>query len=434
MIYLEALLLVGCIAYGAKLGGIGVGMAGAVGMVICVGVFGMKPGFVPIDVMLIIMTVILAISVMQRAGGLAYMVKCAEKLLRSHPKYINALAPAIAFLLTTLGGTGYTAMSILNVIQEVAKENGVRPSQPLTSAVIASQIACTASPISAATAAMFVVVEKMNVSFGQVLLVIITTSAFAAAVAAVISSFQGKDLADDPIFQERLAKGLVSLQSKEEKAKPATKEAKLSVGIFLAGVCVIVGLLLFKKQIGHTLGSRDIIVMVMMFCAWLMYLFCHVELATIKDAPIFRSGFESLVVVLGIVWFSSTIINTHIPEVKETAVALLKDYPYLLAGVFFLVSAVLFSQGSTSALIVPVAASLGVDAATICGSFVACSALFITNVYPTTAFAVSCDDTGSFMGPKWNASFVINHPFFIPGCVSILLAVPFGMMLAKVVM
>lgn len=301
MIYLEGLLLVGCIAYGAKLGGIGVGMAGALGMVVCVAVFGMKPGFVPIDVMLIIMTVIFAISVMQKAGGLSYMVKCAEKLLRSHPKYINALAPAVAFLLTTLGGTGYTAMSILNVIQEVAKENGVRPSQPLTSAVIASQIACTASPISAATAAMFVVVEKMNVSFAQVLLVIITTSAFAAVVCAVISSFQGKDLADDPIYQERLAKGLVSLQSKEEKARPATKNAKLSVAIFLAGVCVIVSLLLFKQQIGHTLGSRDIIVMVMMFCAWVMYIFCDVELSTIKDAPIFRSGFESLIVVLGIV-------------------------------------------------------------------------------------------------------------------------------------
>ena len=114
--------------------------------------------------MLIIMTGILAISVMQRAGGLAFMVKCAEKLLRNNPKYINALAPAVCFMLTTLGGTGYMAMSVLNVIQEVAKENNVRPAQPQTSSVIASQIACTASPISAATAAMFAVVEPMHCS------------------------------------------------------------------------------------------------------------------------------------------------------------------------------------------------------------------------------------------------------------------------------
>ena len=127
MLWLEILLLVGIIAYSAKLGGIGVGMAGAVGMIAATAVFGLKPGFIPVDVMLIIMTVILAISVMQRAGGLAFMVKCAEKLLRNNPKYINALAPAVCFMLTTLGGTGYMAMSVLNVIQEVAKENNVRP-------------------------------------------------------------------------------------------------------------------------------------------------------------------------------------------------------------------------------------------------------------------------------------------------------------------
>lgn len=434
MIYLELLLLVGIIAYGAKLGGIGVGMAGALGMVIAVAGFGMKPGFIPVDVMLIIMTVIFAVSVMQQAGGLAFMVRCAERILRKNPRYINALAPTVTFILTMLGGTGYTAMSVLNVIQQVAKENGVRPSQPLTSAVIASQIAITASPISAATAAMFVVVEKMNVSFAQVLLIIISTSIFATIICALISSWQGVDLAKDPIFQERMRKGLVAIQSKEEKSRPATREAKISVGLFIGSVVVIVLLLLFKPQIGHSLGSRDIIVMVMMFCAWLMYMFCNVSLSSIKDAPIFKSGAESLIVVLGIVWFSSTIINAHIPEVKEQAVTLLQNYPYLLAVAFFIASAVLFSQGSTAALICPVAASLGVDAATILGSFVACSALYITNVYPTTAFAIACDDTGSFMDRKWNGSFVINHPFFVPGCVSLIAAVPFGLMIANLVL
>ena len=162
MIFLEIILLFGCIIYAAKLGGIGVGMAGGLGMAIAVFVLGLKPGAIPIDVILIILSVIFAISCMQLAGGMDYMVKLASKLLRSNPKYINILAPAVTFVLTVLGGTGYTAMSVLNVIQEVAKENHVRPSQPLTSAVIASQIAITASPISAATAAMYVVVEKMG--------------------------------------------------------------------------------------------------------------------------------------------------------------------------------------------------------------------------------------------------------------------------------
>lgn len=433
MIYVEIALLIGCIVYAAKLGGIGVGMAGGLGMFIAVFILGMKPGDLPIDVMLIIMTVIFSISVMQQAGGLTYMVKCAESILRRNPRHINILAPVVAFVLSVLGGTGYMAMSVLNVIQQVAKENGVRPSQPLTSAVIASQLAVTASPISACTAAMYVVVEKMGVPFGNVLVVILGTSLFALLICCLISSWQGCDLAKDPIFQDRLAKGLVSMTSEQEKALPSTREAKLSVAIFLIAVTFIVLMLLLKPLIGHTLGSRDIILITKLVSGYAMYKLCGVKLNEIKDAPLFKSGAESLVVVLGIVWVAATIIGAHIPEIREQAVLLIKDYPYLVAVAFFLASSVLFSQGATAALLVPVAAGIGVDAATIVGSIVACSALYITTIYPTTAFAIACDDTGSYMDKKWNGSFVINHPFFLPGCLSLAAAVPFGLMLAKFV-
>ena len=173
MVWIHFALLFGCIIYAAKLGGIGVGMAGGLGMAIAVFLLGLPPGSMPIDVILIIMTVLFACSVMHVAGGMDYMVRVASHILRSNPKYINVLAPALAFVLTIFSGTGFTTMAILNVIQEVAKQNGVRPSQPLTSAVVASQIAISASPISAATAAMWVVVETMGVSFGQALCVIL---------------------------------------------------------------------------------------------------------------------------------------------------------------------------------------------------------------------------------------------------------------------
>lgn len=280
---------------------------------------------------------------------------------------------------------------------------------------------------------MYVVVEKMGVSFGGVLVVILGTSLFALVICCLISSYQGCDLSKDPIFQERMAKGLVSMTSKSEKSLPATREAKLSVVIFLLAVCFIVLMLLFKPVIGHTLGSRDIILITMLVAGFLMYKLCGVKLTEIKDAPIFRSGAESLIVVLGIVWVAATIIGAHIPEIREQAVLLIKDYPYLVAVAFFLASSVLFSQGATAALLVPVAASIGVDAATIVGSIVACSALYITNIYPTAAFAIAYDDTGSYMDKKWNGSFVINHPFFLPGCLSLAAAVPFGLMLAKFV-
>ena len=360
------------------------------------------------------------------------MVRVASRVLRANPKYINILAPAIAFLLTILSGTGFTTMSILNVIQEVAKQNGVRPSQPLTSAVVASQIAISASPISAATAAMWVVVETMGVSFGQVLCVILPAGLFGAAVASLISAFQGVDLEKDPIFQARMKAGLVAMSSQEQREAPLPKGAKLSVVIFLLSVVFIVAMLLFKKEIGHTLGSRDIIVITMLFISMLMYWFCDVELTKIKNSSIFKGGYESLVVILGICWLASTVIGIYIPTIKEQATVLLGQYPGLLALAFFCVSALLFSQGATSALLVPVAASLGCDAPMILACFVAVSGIFVTNVYPTSAFAISCDDTGSFMG-KWSGTYVINHPFFLPGCLGLVAAIPFGFLMAGLV-
>lgn len=433
MLIAQIVLLLGAIVLAARLGGIGVGLAGGMGMAIAIFIMGLPPGAIPVDVILIIMSVIFALSVMQQAGGMQYMVLATGKLLRNHPKYLNILAPATAFVLTVLSGTGYTAMSILNVIQQVAKENGIRPSQPLSSSVVASQIGITASPISAATAAMYVVVETMGVSFGSALAIIMPSAIFGTAVAAFVASRQGCDLKDDAIFQERMKQGLVNFASEEEKNAVPPK-AKLSVGIFLFGVAFIVLMLLFKKPLGHTLGSRDIIIVTMFVVAALIAFLCKVDLKSIKKSPIFADGAESLIVVLGIVWLSGTIIGVHIPEIKDYAGEVLQKYPYLLAVVFFCTSALLFSQGATSALLIPIAASIGVDPATILASFIAVSALYITTIYPTTAFAIATDDTGSFMSKKWNGSFIVNHPFFLPGLLAIVAGVPFGFALSKIIL
>ncbi|GAL05179.1 anaerobic C4-dicarboxylate transporter [Photobacterium aphoticum] len=77
---------------------------------------------------------------------------------------------------------------------------------------------------------------------------------------------------------------------------------------------------------------------------------------------------------------------------------------------------------------------MNVDPVTILASFVAVSALYMTNIYPTTAFAIATDDTGSFLDKKWNGSYIINHPFFLPGMIGIVAAVPFGFVLANMVL
>lgn len=156
---------------GARLGGIGIGFAGGLGVLVLAAI-GVKPGTIPFDVISIIMAVIAAISAMQVAGGLDYLVNQTEKLLRKNPKYITILAPIVTYFLTILLVPG-TFPATLPVIAEVAKEQGIKPCRPLSTAVVSAQIAITASPISAAVVYMSSVMEGHGISYIHLLSVVI---------------------------------------------------------------------------------------------------------------------------------------------------------------------------------------------------------------------------------------------------------------------
>ncbi|MBZ7946882.1 C4-dicarboxylate ABC transporter, partial [Campylobacter sp. RM10536] len=82
---LQIVVFLGSIFIGIRLGGIAIGYAGGIGVVILGLALGMKPGSIPWDVILIIAAAIAAISAMQQAGGLDYMVRLTERFLRRHP-------------------------------------------------------------------------------------------------------------------------------------------------------------------------------------------------------------------------------------------------------------------------------------------------------------------------------------------------------------
>ncbi|WP_295698723.1 anaerobic C4-dicarboxylate transporter [uncultured Helicobacter sp.] len=241
LLILQIAVLLGAIFIGIRLGGMAIGYAGGFGVVVLCLILGMKPGDIPWDVILIIMSVIAAIAAMQLAGGLDYMVQIAEKILRKNPKYINYLAPTVTYFLTFLAGTGHTAFSMIPVIVEVAKEQNIKPSAPLSIAVISSQIAITASPVSAAVVYMTGVLEPLGWNYPTLLLVwLITTFSACMLTAFVMSKFFPLDLSKDLIYQERLQAGLVKAPMGAQHIE-LKKGAKLSVAIFLIGVlCVVI--------------------------------------------------------------------------------------------------------------------------------------------------------------------------------------------------
>ena len=432
MVILELIVLLGAIFGGIRLGGIAIGYAGGLGVVILSLVLGMKPGSIPWDVILIIAAAIAAISAMQQAGGLDYMVRVVEKLLRANPRFINYLAPACGWLLTILAGTGNAVFSLMPVVVDVAKSQNIRPSAPLSLMVVSSQIGITASPVSAAVVYMSGVLEGFGWNYPTLIGIwIVTTFIACMATAFIVSLITPLDLSKDPVYQERLKAGLVKDAGEilHGTDKPG---AKLSVGIFLFTVLAVV---LYATAISNNIKWIDPVIMprdaaIMSFlltAAALITWLCKVEPGKILDTSVFKSGMTACVCVFGVAWLGNTFVAGHEQAIKDVAGEWVKQTPALLAVAFFFASMLLYSQAATAKAITPVIISaLGIATVADSGMLVACfaavSALFVLPTYPTLLGAVQMDDTGSTRIGK----FIFNHAFFLPGVLAIAIAVALG--------
>ena len=341
MVILQIIVLLGAIFVGVRLGGIGIGYAGGAGVLILGLCLGMKPGNIPWDVILIIASVISAISAMQLAGGLDYLVYIAEKILYKNPKYINYLAPLVTYVLTFFAGTGHTAFSMIPVIVEVAKGQNIRPSVPLSIAVVSSQIAITASPVSAAVIYMTGVLEPFGWSYPTLIAVWLVTTFLGCMVTAfIMTMFCKMDLSTSQVYQERLKEGLVKPPVGMQEIK-ITSSAKLSVWIFLIGVIAVV---CYASAISPAIGlikpvivARDAAIMSLMLTVGaFITIFCKIKLGDIASTSVFKSGMVACICVLGVAWLGDTFVSGHTAQIKAFASETISQYPALLAVVFFL--------------------------------------------------------------------------------------------------
>ncbi|HCL4899326.1 TPA: anaerobic C4-dicarboxylate transporter [Salmonella enterica] len=427
MIVVELIIVLLAIFLGARLGGIGIGFAGGLGVLVLAAI-GVKPGTIPFDVISIIMAVIAAISAMQVAGGLDYLVNQTEKLLRKNPKYITILAPIVTYFLTIFAGTGNISLATLPVIAEVAKEQGIKPCRPLSTAVVSAQIAITASPISAAVVYMSSVMEGHGISYIHLLSVVIPSTLL--VMSFLVTMLFNSKLSDDPIYRKRLEEGLIELRGEKQiEIKPM---AKNSVWLFLLGViCVVVYAIVNSPSLGLVekplMNTTNAILIIMLSVATLTTILCKVETDAILNSSTFKAGMSACICILGVAWLGDTFVSANIDWIKDTAGSVIQGHPWLLAVIFFFASALLYSQAATAKALMPMALALNVSPLTAVASFAAVSGLFILPTYPTLVAAVQMDDTGTTRIGK----FVFNHPFFIPGTLGVVLAVCFGFLLGS---
>ena len=428
---IQLLFVLVAIIIGARIGGIGLGVMGGVGLAILTFVFGLQPTAPPIDVMLMIAAVISAASCMQAAGGLDYMVKIAEKLLRKNPAQVTILAPLVTYFFTIVAGTGHVAYSVLPVIAEVATETKIRPERPLGIAVIASQQAITASPISAATVALLGLLAGYDITLFDILKISIPATLIGVLVGAFCSMKVGKELLEDPEYLRRLNSGMLDDKKIELKDVNNKFKAQLSVILFLAATVLIVlfGSIpsLRPSFDGTPLGMPSLIEIIMLATAALILLATRTDGIKATQGSIFPAGMQAVIAIFGIAWMGDTFIKGNIAELTASIEGIVTEMPWLFGVALFVMSILLYSQAATIRAILPLGIALGISPMLLIALFPAVNGYFFIPNYPTVVAAINFDRTGTTGIGK----YILNHSFMMPGLVATVVSLAVGLLLIQ---
>jgi len=442
MIWIQFAIMLAAILVGARMKGIGLGVMGMVALVIFIFFFRMRPAEPPIDVMLIILAVVSTAAALQAAGGMDYLVRLAEKILRSKPSLIVLLGPFVTYIFTLFAGTAHITYSLLPIIEEVSVKKRIRPERALSVSVIAAHLAITASPISAATAAM-ISLSAGKIDLLHILKICIPATIIGILAGVVVCWKKGKDLDKDPVFLELMKDPEFAKELEVTKEqKPLMPGAKLAVLIFGLAVILIVLVGAFPSLLpsfepgsasltvdakGH-IKMAAVIELVMLAAAAGIMIFCKTSAASVAKASLFTAGGQAVISIFGVVWMSATFMLANDQVIELALGDMVKAAPWTFSIALFVLSMLLFSQAATTKALMPLGVALGIPPAYLVAMFPAVNGDFVLPGYPTLLTAINFDRTGSTHIGK----YLINHSFMIPGLVCVAVSVIAGFFFAGI--
>jgi anaerobic C4-dicarboxylate transporter DcuA len=419
ILWLQLAVLLAALLIGAKLGGIGLGAMGGMGLFLLVFGFGLPAVSPPWTVVGMILAIVSALSLVEAAGGLDVAVRLAERVLRRNPRRVTLVAPLVTYLLVFASGTQHVIYALLPVIAEVARMAGIRPERPLSASVIASEQGLVASPISAATVTLAATLSGSSFGLPQILMVIIPSTLAGLAAGTLAVAFRGTELADDPEYRRRLAEGKVASPGPLPELDFAVrKKATGSCVVFLIAVAGVVLLGMFPwlrpRYENAPLEMGATIMMVMLAAAGLVAILFRADPEKAIKGSVMKGGLAAVIAILGLTWMGSSFFEGNKAEIVGGMSALVRSYPWAYAAGLFTLSVLLFSQSATVATLGPVGAALGLPPTLLLGSYPAVNGLFFLPTYGTVLAAVAFDTTGTTrIGRR-----VLNHSFMRPGLVA----------------
>ena len=357
-------------------------------------------------------------------------------LLRKNPSKITLLSPLVTYIFTFIAGTGHVAYSVLPVIAEVATETKIRPERPLGIAVIASQQAITASPISAATVALLSMLSGHHISLMDILMISVPCTLIGVLAGAFCSLHVGKELAEDPEYLRRIANGEFTSDQYRTKGVENHRAALLSVVIFIAAT---IGIVLFGSMTelrpwfslpdgsSRQMQMAHIIEILMLSAAALILLVTRTDGIKAVQGSVFSAGMQAVVAIFGIAWMGDTFIGGNMEELKGSIEHIVTEMPWLFGLALFVMSILLFSQAATIRAMLPLGIALGISPYMLIALFPAVNGYFFIPNYPTVVAAINFDRTGTTHIGK----YVLNHSFMMPGLVATGVSVALGLLMIQ---
>jgi anaerobic C4-dicarboxylate transporter DcuA len=443
MVWVQLVILLAAILIGSQMKGIGLGVMGMAGLLVFIVFFHMRPPDPPLDVMLIILSIVTTAATLQAAGGLDYLVGVAEKIIRKNPSRIVFIGPMVVYFLSLFAGTSHIVYSMLPIISEVSAKRRIRPERPLSISVVASHIALTGSPMSAATAAMAAILAYPSAAVD--IMKICIPSCIIGVLAGALSVLKmGKELDTDPVFLEKMKDPVfaASIDSSEAKKTVSIKPgAKTAVFIFaLTILCIVLagafpglipnvgpGQAGFSVNAAGGLTMGTIIEVVTLSGAGAIMVLTKTSPSAVAGASLFTSMATAVVSVFGVVWMSSTFIHHNQAIIQAALGDIVKAQPWTFAFAIFIMGAFMFSQAATTRTMMPLGMTLGIVHPSLIAMFPAVNSDFVLPGYPTLLAAINFDRTGSTKIGR----FVLNHSFMRPGLVALSVAIATGFLLAK---
>lgn len=425
---LQIILILACLFYGARKGGLALGLLGGIGIVVLTFAFQLPPGKPPVDVILTIVAVVAASATLQASGGLNVLLQGAERVLRRNPRYVSILAPFTTCILTMLCGTGHVVYTMLPIIYDVAIKNGIRPERPMAASSIASQMGIIASPVSVAVVSLVAFLAKAPagapiIDFMTLLSITIPSTLVGVLMVGIFSWFRGKDLDKDPAFQQLIAdpegRKAVYGDTSTLLDQQLTRQQWTAMWIFIAaiGVVALLGAVQALRPLvgGKPLSMVLTIQMFMLMAGALIIVLTRTNPAAIGKTEVFRAGMIAVVAVYGVAWMADTVFEANLPVIKASLSEVVKTYPWTFALALFIVSKLVNSQAAAISAMVPLGLSIGVSPGYVVAFAAACYGYYILPTYPSDLATIQFDRSGTTRIGK----YVVNHSFILPGLIGV---------------